>query len=202
MAESERFRRDRRAISAPVSRGGTCDGRGLYASAYRPFVSCGSSIHSGMASPPAAPPAETGLRACSGSLRAWSGKTLGTLSPNLCQGGQAPLGFPSVGGYREQDFDSCLAVAPCVDDRPPTHFFVKKKFIPTGGAETATQKVPSGLCEAHTLCGTGTTPHAGWSFFLYEKSVLRESDYLRGRKPEVSTDSTPPLFPPLKKPLK
>ena len=53
-----------------------------------------------------------------------------------------------------------------------------------------------------TFCGIGTTPHAGGSFFLYEKSVLRESDYLRGRKPEVSTDSTPPLFPPLKKPLK
>ena len=34
------------------------------------------------------------------------------------------------------------------DDRPPTHFFVKKKFIPIGGAETATQKVPSVFCYA------------------------------------------------------
>ncbi len=48
----------------------------------------------------------------------------------------------------------------------------------------------------------GIPPHAGWSFFLYEKSVLRESDSLRGRKPEVCTDLTPTPFPPLKKPLK
>ena len=45
-------------------------------------------------------------------------------------------------------------------------------------------------------CGTEDVPHAGGSFFLYEKSVLRESDYLRGRSQEVSTDSTPPLFRP------
>ena len=31
------------------------------------------------------------------------------------------------------------------------------------------------------------------SFFLYEKSGLGESDSLRGRKPEVCTDLTPPL---------
>ena len=37
---------------------------------------------------------------------------------------------------------SCLADTPCGDDRPPTHFFVKKKFIPAGGVEAATQKVP------------------------------------------------------------
>ncbi len=54
---------------------------------------------------------------------------------------------------------------------------------------------------AGTLCGAGSPPHAGGSFFLYEKSVLRESDCLRDRKPEVCTDSTTP-FPPLKKPLK
>ena len=46
------------------------------------------------------------------------------------------------------------------DDRPPTHFFVKKKFIPIGGAESTTQKVPSGLSYAHTLCGGGTLCHA------------------------------------------
>ena len=170
MAESERFRRDRRAISAPVIRSGTCDGRGLYASAYRPFVSCGGSIHSGMASPPAAPPAETGLRACSGSLRAWSGKTLGTLSPNLCQGGQAPLGFPSVGGYREQDFDSCLADAPCVDDRPPTHFFVKKKFIPTCGADTTTQKVSGVFCCANAARRRNSPRTQQDAFFFTKKA--------------------------------
>ncbi len=48
------------------------------------------------------------------------------------------------------------------------------------------------------LGGAGSIQHAGGSFFLYEKSVLRESDYLRGRKPEVCTD-LPPLFPPLKR---
>ena len=45
-------------------------------------------------------------------------------------------------------------------------------------------------------CGAGNPPHAGGSFFLYEKSVLRESDCLRGRKPKVCTDLTPPLFRP------
>jgi hypothetical protein len=95
-----------------------------------------------------------------------------------------------------------LADTPFVVDRPPTHFFVKKKFIPTGGAETATQKVPSVFCCAHAFCGTGSTTHAGGSFFLYEKSILRESDYLRGREPEVSTDWIPPLFSALKKPFK
>ncbi len=44
-----------------------------------------------------------------------------------------------------------------------------------------------------TLCAAGTTLHAGGSFFLYEKSVLRESDSLRGRKKEVSADLTPTL---------
>ena len=47
-------------------------------------------------------------------------------------------GFKSV-----QTFAPRLAGTPFVDDRPPTHFFVKKKFIPVGGAETAAQKVPS-----------------------------------------------------------
>ncbi len=37
------------------------------------------------------------------------------------------------------------------------------------------------------------------SFFLYEKSVLRESDCLRGREGEVCTDLTSTPFPPLKK---
>ena len=70
----------------------------------------------------------------------------------------------------------CLADTPRRDDRPPTHFFVKKKFIPSGGV--------------------GSITHAGGSFFLYEKSVLRESDYLRGRRKEVCTDLTNPFFRP------
>ena len=44
-----------------------------------------------------------------------------------------------------------------------------------------------------------SAPHAGRSFFLYEKSVLRESDSLRSRSQEICTDS-PPFFPPLKSP--
>ena len=91
-----------------------------------------------------------------------------------------------------------LAGTPRSDDRPPTHFFVKKKFIPVCGAAPATQKVSSVRC-AESLGGTGGIPHAGGSFFLYEKSVLRESDCLRGRRKEVCTDLTPPLFPSLKK---
>ncbi len=46
------------------------------------------------------------------------------------------------------------------------------------------------------LCGAGSTPQAGGSFFLYEKSVLRESDSLRGRSKEVCTDLTHPFFRP------
>ena len=119
--------------------------------------------------------------------------------------GTSPLGFPSFGGgggdgrLRPSPY---LTGTPRRDDRPPTHFFVKKKFSPIGGVETATQKVSSVFCRARTLCGARSLPHAGGSFFLYEKSVLRESDSLRGRRKEVCTDLTPPLFPPLKKPLK
>ncbi len=49
---------------------------------------------------------------------------------------------------------------PCRADRPPAHFFVKKKFIPIDGAETATQKVPGVSCYAHTFCGGGTLCYA------------------------------------------
>ncbi len=87
----------------------------------------------------------------------------------------------------------CLADTPRRDDRPPTHFFVKKKFGSIGGAESTTQGGSRVFCYAHTLCGAGSIPHAGGSFFLYEKSVLRESDSLRGREREVCTD-LPPLF--------
>jgi hypothetical protein len=59
----------------------------------------------------------------------------------------------------------------------------------------------SGSVCAETPCAAGTIPHTERSFFLYEKSVLRESDFLRGRKPEVCTDLTLP-FSALKKALK
>ena len=119
--------------------------------------------------------------------------------------GTRPFGIPSFwGGDGRWRPSPYLAGTPCLadtsrrDDRPPTHFFVKKKFSPTSGAGSATQKVSSVFCCAHTLCGTGSITHAGGSFFLYEKSGLRESDPLRGRNPEVCTDLTPPLFRPSK----
>ena len=105
-------------------------------------------------------------------IQALSGETL-----ELLPRGLNPLGTRNFGGgdgrLRPPPY---LAAALRRHDRPPTHFFVKKKFSYTSGV--------------------GTPPHAGGSFFLYEKSVLRESDSLRGRKPEVCTDLTPPLFRP------
>ena len=53
-------------------------------------------------------------------------------------------------------FTPCLAGTSRRDERPPTHFFVKKKFSSIGGADTATQKVSSVFCYAHTSCGGGT----------------------------------------------
>ena len=40
----------------------------------------------------------------------------------------ASLGFSSFWGYGGQNFGSCLADTFRKDDRPPTHFFVNKKF--------------------------------------------------------------------------
>jgi hypothetical protein len=114
------------------------------------------------------------------------------------QGELAPLGFPSFGGYGGQNFSFRLADTSRRDDRPPTHFFVKKKWV--GGAESTTQKVSSGLCAEIPVRRRKCPPPEG-SFFLYEKSVLRESDCLRGRRPEVCTDLTPNPFA-LNKPLK
>ncbi len=57
--------------------------------------------------------------------------------------GTRPLGFPSFLGLWGRDFGFCPAGSPCVVDRPPTHFFVKKKFSSIGGAATTTQKVSS-----------------------------------------------------------
>ena len=59
-----------------------------------------------------------------------------------------PLDSRLFGVMGVWDFGFCLADTLRRDDRPPTHFFVKKKFIPIGGAETATQKVPSVFCYA------------------------------------------------------
>ena len=68
--------------------------------------------------------------------------------------------------------------------------------IQGGQGDSASNKV----CAEIPMRRRENTPHAEGSFFLYEKSVLRESDSLRGRKPEVCTDLTPP-FSALKKAL-
>ena len=71
----------------------------------------------------------------------------------LAKGKGFPLDSRLFGVMRVWDSGFCLADTPRKDDRPPTHFFVKKKFSSIGGAETTTQKVPSVLCYAQTLCG-------------------------------------------------
>ncbi len=197
----------------------------------------------------------------------YRGKTSRALPSSSCQGGQAPLGFPSFLGVGR-----ALAPAPLPrwhfpQGRAPAYLFFRKK----NSAQQAAQKVSSVFCYAHILCGGGTLccvrnppvratacrrhpchapdvpsermgegtaavpkgrrwwkdslrgteypictyraealsqsaqeslcgagspPHAGGSFFLYEKSVLRESDSLRGREREVCADSTTPPFRP------
>ena len=77
-------------------------------------------------------------------------------SRTLAKGSWIPLDsrlFGGGGGDGRKRPSPCLADTPRRDDRPPTHFFVKKKFIPIGGAETTTQGVSSVFCYAHTLCG-------------------------------------------------
>ncbi len=69
--------------------------------------------------------------------------------------GRVPLDSHLLRVMGVWDFGSFPTDTSFVVDRPPTHFFVKKKFIPIGGAETTTQKVPSVLCYAHDLCGEG-----------------------------------------------
>ena len=92
-------------------------------------------------------------------------KTSRALPSSSCQGDASPW-IPVFLGLWGQDFSLCLADTPRKDDRPPTHFFVKKKFSPTCGAGAATQKVPGVSCCAHTLCniqhcGAHGIPQAG-----------------------------------------
>ena len=114
--------------------------------------------------------------------------------------GRVPLDSHLLGVIEVWDFGFFLADTSSRDDRPPTHFFVKKKFSSTSGAISTTYSL-SAEGQGPTLDRVYRLwlPPQG-SFFLYEKSVLRESDYLRGRKPEVCTDSTTP-FSALKKAL-
>ena len=57
---------------------------------------------------------------------------------------------------------SCLAGTPRKDDRPPTHFFVKKKFIPAGDAERFGRALLRIYAlRGETLCGSGSDPPPG-----------------------------------------
>ncbi len=137
------------------------------------------------------------LRACSGSPGTWSGKAARALLSRSRQGGQAPLDSRLFGVIGVLDFSPCLAGAFRRVDRPPTRFFVKKKFIPTYGAESTTQKASSVLC-AGSLVRRREYPARRRELFSLRKSVLRESDSLRGREREVCTDLTPKPFFALK----
>ena len=55
----------------------------------------------------------------------------------------------------------CLAETFRRDDRPSTHFFVKKKFIPAGGATNTTQKVPGVFCHARDFLQEEDSPTHG-----------------------------------------
>ncbi len=80
-------------------------------------------------------------------LRIRKGKAARALLSRSHQGEGIPLGFPYFGGYGGENFGSCLADTSCVVDRPPTHFFVKKKFIPAPGRElfSLRKKRPAGI---------------------------------------------------------
>ncbi len=125
-----------------------------------------------------------------------------TLSRALPRG-RVPLDshlFGGGGGDGRLRPSPCLAGTSRRHDRPPTHFFVKKKFSSACGGICTTHPFVCQRSRAHARQGVQTWDSVQGSFFLYEKSVLRESDSLRGRKPEVCTDSTTP-FSALKKAL-
>ena len=104
--------------------------------------------------------------------------------------GRVPLDsrlFKGVEGWGSSLYrlvTSCLADTSFVVDRPPTHFFVKKKFIPAGDADRTTQRVLSVFCYAHTLCGEGErcATHRGFIPSLCEiaSGLLLRSYFLRG----------------------
>ena len=75
-----------------------------------------------------------------------------TLSRALPRGRDSPW-IPVFWGYGGRISVPASLGIPRRADRPPTHFFVKKKFIPIGDTETTTQKVPSVFCYARDfLC--------------------------------------------------
>ncbi len=82
---------------------------------------------------------------------------------------------------------------------PAYPFFRKEKMQPFVLGRGCDAESPERALRRSPCAAQESVPHPGGSFFLYEKSVLRESDSLRGRKKEVCTDLTPQPFPPLKR---
>ncbi len=117
--------------------------------------------------------------------------------------GTRPLEFPSFLGVGTGACarPPCLAGTFCVDDRPLTHFFVKKKIHPCVRGKT---------CDAPSLCqrsradarwGVQTwAPHRG-AFFFTKKAYCRNQTICVAERGK-SVQTQPPLFPPLKKPFK
>ena len=97
----------------------------------------------------------------------------------------APLVIRSEGTYGRGD-RRCSEGAAVVEGFP-REYKSPHLYIPIGST------IPD--C-AGTLVRRRKSPARRRELFLYEKSILRESDCLRGRSKEVCTDSTPPLFRP------
>ncbi len=81
--------------------------------------------------------------------------------------GTRPFGIPSFGGIGVLGFSSCLADTPRRDDRPPTYFFVKKKFIPIGDAESF-ERVQ---LRSHSVRGRGFVRRTQEGAFFFTKKA-------------------------------
>ncbi len=57
------------------------------------------------------------------------------------------------------------------------------------------KKIPSGALRRKPGAAQEVSRTQGWSFFLYEKSVLRESDSLHGRSKEKNFKNNPMQMP-------
>ncbi len=101
----------------------------------------------------------------------------------------------------EQNCSPCLADTFRRNDRPPTHFFVKKKFIHTSGAATATQRTSSLFCAGSPVRHRESPARRRELFSLRKKRTagIRLSAWQREGS-LYRLDPTP--FPPLKSPLK
>ena len=117
--------------------------------------------------------------------------------------GRVPLDSHLLRVMGVWDFGSFPTDTSFVVDRPPTHFFVKKKWV--GGTESTTQKVPGVFCYARDfLCGMKRFALLGISPPLRKSlpACAKSQASLCYAHTLCAAGSTPPLFPPLKKPLK